>query len=60
MGVPSLLITTVNYRIEPGSNPDIMRFLGREAEGVQLPDGNYFGTFTVFHHLLCLVNFSFK
>ncbi|KAJ2980944.1 hypothetical protein NQ176_g2331 [Zarea fungicola] len=35
-------------------SPTIMQLLGREDQGIKLPDGNYFGTFTVFHHLHCL------
>lgn len=37
-------------------SPDVMRLLGREDQGVRLPDGNYFATFTAFHHLHCLVS----
>jgi hypothetical protein len=32
-----------------------MKDLGREEQGIRLPDGNYFGALMVFHHLHCLV-----
>ncbi|KAH8911761.1 hypothetical protein BR93DRAFT_13883 [Coniochaeta sp. PMI_546] len=31
-----------------------MRELGREYQGVQFPDGRYFGSLMVYHHLHCL------
>jgi hypothetical protein len=36
-------------------SPEIMKDLGREEQGLRLPDGNYFGALMVFHHLHCLV-----
>jgi hypothetical protein len=32
-----------------------MKAMGREREGIKLPDGTYFGSIMVFHHLHCLV-----
>lgn len=31
-----------------------MHELGREYQGVQFPDGRYFGSLMVYHHLHCL------
>ncbi|KAK8146374.1 hypothetical protein G3M48_003204 [Beauveria asiatica] len=39
-----------------GLSPELMHELGRESEGIQLPDGTYFGSIMVFHHLHCLKN----
>src|SRR4051812_21882710 len=33
-----------------------MKQLGRLDEGIQLSDGNYYGSLMVFHHLHCLVS----
>lgn len=33
----------------------VMKQLGREDEGIKLPDGTYYGSLMVFHHLHCLV-----
>ncbi|KAL5115116.1 hypothetical protein ACEQ8H_006952 [Pleosporales sp. CAS-2024a] len=38
-----------------GIKEEEMRALGRENEGIKLPDGTYFGSIMVFHHLHCLV-----
>lgn len=35
-----------------------MRELGREYQGVQFPDGRYFGSLMVYHHLHCLVTYA--
>ena len=43
--------TDQNIRI----SPETMRKLSREDEGIKLPDGNYYGSLMVFHHLHCLV-----
>jgi hypothetical protein len=32
-----------------------MKDLGRLEEGIELPNGQYFGSLMVFHHLHCLV-----
>jgi hypothetical protein len=32
-----------------------MKEMGREREGIKLPDGTYYGSIMVFHHLHCLV-----
>ncbi|KAF2766848.1 hypothetical protein EJ03DRAFT_277287 [Teratosphaeria nubilosa] len=39
-----------------GLSPALMRELGREDEGIRLPDGTYYGSIMVFHHLHCLKN----
>ncbi|KAG4437468.1 hypothetical protein IFR05_007050 [Cadophora sp. M221] len=39
-----------------GVSPEHMEELGRLDEGIQLSDGNYFGSLTVYHHLHCLKN----
>lgn len=36
-----------------------MHSLGREEEGIRLPDGTFFGSLMVFHHLHCLVSEGF-
>lgn len=41
-----------------GVAPDLMRKLGRVEEGIELPDGTYFGSLMVFHHLHCLVSLA--
>ncbi|KAF5862309.1 hypothetical protein ETB97_011833 [Aspergillus alliaceus] len=38
-----------------GIPADLMHELGREDEGILLPDGTYFGSIMVFHLLHCLV-----
>jgi hypothetical protein len=35
-----------------------MKAMGREAEGIKLPDGTYYGSIMVFHHLHCLVRYA--
>lgn len=32
--------------------------LGRVEEGIQLPDGGYFGQLSVYHDLHCLVSYK--
>ncbi|KAG8424316.1 hypothetical protein J3458_001119 [Metarhizium acridum] len=39
-----------------GFSAELMHELGREEEGIRLPDGTYFGSLMVFHHLHCLKN----
>ncbi|PNY29797.1 Uncharacterized protein TCAP_00291 [Tolypocladium capitatum] len=39
-----------------GFSAELMHELGREEEGIRLPDGTYFGSIMVFHHLHCLKN----
>ncbi|KAL3964635.1 hypothetical protein ACCO45_001639 [Purpureocillium lilacinum] len=37
-----------------GFSENLMHSLGREEEGIRLPDGTFFGSLMVFHHLHCL------
>ncbi|OAQ84703.1 peptidase family M28 family [Purpureocillium lilacinum] len=39
-----------------GFSENLMHSLGREEEGIRLPDGTFFGSLMVFHHLHCLKN----
>ncbi|KAI1160181.1 hypothetical protein F5B18DRAFT_676256 [Nemania serpens] len=39
-----------------GLSADYMRELGRQDEGIRLPDGTYYASMMVFHHLHCLKN----
>jgi hypothetical protein len=39
-----------------GIREDVMKAMGREKEGIKLPDGTYYGSLMVFHHLHCLVS----
>jgi len=39
-----------------GISPETMKGLGRLDQGIKLPDGNYYGSLMVFHHLHCLKN----
>ncbi|KAJ4343605.1 hypothetical protein N0V87_000372 [Didymella glomerata] len=41
-----------------GIRRDAMKAMGREAEGIKLPDGTYYGSIMVFHHLHCLVRYA--
>ncbi|PYH94553.1 hypothetical protein BO71DRAFT_429897 [Aspergillus ellipticus CBS 707.79] len=41
-----------NIGVEPGT----YERMGREDEGIKLPDGTYYGSIMVFHHLHCLKN----
>lgn len=34
-----------------------MKAMGREKEGIKLPDGTFYGSLMVFHHLHCLVSY---
>ncbi|KNG89428.1 hypothetical protein ANOM_003131 [Aspergillus nomiae NRRL 13137] len=39
-----------------GVDPKLMKEMDRDWEGIQLPDGTYYGSIMVFHHLHCLKN----
>ncbi|KAI0182898.1 hypothetical protein EV127DRAFT_401819 [Xylaria flabelliformis] len=39
-----------------GLSADYMKELGRQEEGIRLPDGTYYASMMVFHHLHCLKN----
>ncbi|KAI4962232.1 hypothetical protein J4E86_001264 [Alternaria arbusti] len=40
-----------------GIQEEVMKAMGREREGIKLPDGTYYGSIMVFHHLHCLVRY---
>ncbi|KAI9739844.1 MAG: hypothetical protein M1818_004900 [Claussenomyces sp. TS43310] len=39
-----------------GLDPELMKAVGREYEGIKLPDGTYYDLVMVFHHLHCIKN----
>lgn len=50
----SILILPTDQNI--GFSKEYIQKLGRENEGIELPDGAWFGSIMVFHHLNCLVS----
>ena len=51
-----LIVKLVDHNL--GISPERMKDMGRIDQGIELPDGRYYGTIMAFHHLHCLVSNS--